>query len=1460
MKTHLFIREVTGRMLFLLFLLFFINTFSVAQECACNSGVNVAVGGNGSATVTAAMMLASNNTCGGTHTVTVMKTTNGLPIAGSPNVNCTHVGQTLYAKVTNGTNSCWGTIVIMDEMIPVITPPVGILNRTCVEMLSFVPTVVDNCPGSTVSIVNETTTVNTCANGLAPNVLKRITRTYQATDKSNNKSTLVTFIFDVTIIADLNDIDMPLNLKKSDGTNLECLGNWAKIPVGQPFAGHPSPLDIGSKFGTGVPSLDGSDLYPSSIEHCKLFVTFTDIELPAHKCVTKIIRRWEVYEESCLFRTIPHYDQLIEIADTETPVIDGLADMTVSTSNHACEASFKLPSIVVEDNCSLLSQIEVDVTYPGGFNNNTNGGNAVLPVGDHIVTYTAYDWCGNSSSINMIVTVSDNTSPVSICDEFTTVALANEGVAHIPAFVLDDGSYDECSAVKMVARRMNNTRCTPCETPEFTDFHFMGEYGTGADKHYYYLSKHTATPEIAFKNAKALGGNVVTIETAGEDTWLWNRFLALVKPVAPDWIDIIIGLSDLDRDGKYTWQSGSTSPYRKWAGGSPANTPYVVKYHSNNGDWFGYSADLTAKYVVEITDPCSWSSHVKFCCADLANDQMVAFRTIDKAGNFNDCMVSVKVQDKIGPTITCPDDMTVDCDFSFNMEDLVTPFGWPEADDNCEELTIEEVEVTNTMNACRIGSIRRDFEVTDLGGRKATCFQTITFEETVPFVGANIDWPDDYMNLEGCADPKNPAFSADVLGRPTFGDGACALVGADFEDKVFSFNNGNGPACFKILRYWTVIDWCQTTTSPSGTTYKTWTHTQTIVVNDNESPVIEDFDSEISVCTYDPDCEEGHIDLIAVASDNCTKLLANSYKIDAFNNGSFDIAPVNSVGETIDASGIYPIGTHKIVYTFEDKCGNLTTAEQLFTVVNCKAPTPVCHNGLSVNLTPMDLNSDGRIDVGMATVDISLFDKGSSHICGTYDLIFSYEEITLDRAGLPIVTSEITYDCNDLGEQPVSMYVGIITPMGVVNQSVCTTFIDVQDNLEACEGRLIGGLVSGKVATQKDEMVENVSVELGGTELDFMTKASGEYVFSNLASGFDYQVNPSKNDDVMNGISTLDLVWIQRHILGIESLGSPYTLIAADINKDKSINTLDLVELRKVILGTNEKFPANTSWRFVDKQYKFINPSQGHEESFNEKYDIFGFSNDMVIDFVGVKTGDVDASAKANGFSPETADSRSSRTVGTTQTSFAKGELVRIPVYMNQSSNINGIQFTMEFDASGLELVNIVHEFTNDQHFGMARLGEGKITFSWNDNKMFPAEKDNALMTLEFMALHSGNIAEAFEINSSVINAEMYDGNLKTHNLVWKVSENENSFVVHQNIPNPFSQMTEITFDLPEAGEVHCTIRDLSGKLVKEVRQFFDAGSRKIIVSKSELPANGVYFYTVQSGQHRETKMMVVIE
>lgn len=1461
MKTHLFIKNVVSRMFVLTSFLLLAASPTEAQECACKQGVNVSIGGNGTATVTAAMMLASNSTCAGTHTVTVMKTPNGLPIPGSPTVNCTHVGQTLYAKVTNGSNSCWGTINIMDEMNPTITPPTGITTLTCLEMINYEPAVNDNCPGATAVIVNETITPNNCTSGLPDNVLKVVTRTYRATDKAGNTSSDVVFTFHVTTIEDLNDIDFPANLVKMNNTNLHCEGGYAVIPNNQPFAGNPSPVDLGSLPGTGVPSFDGVDLYPLPNDHCKISVGFSDVVLGSSNCVTKILRTWQVVEWSCEQRTTAPVSQLIEIADTKLPVITPPADRTISTSNHACEASLALPAATVSDNCTQTSLINVDVTYPGGFNDNVNGGPATLPVGVHTITYTAYDWCGNSSSASMTLTVKDNTPPVSICDEYTTVALANEGLAHVPASVLDDGSYDECSPVKMVVRRMNNSQCGPCDTPELPGFHYMGDYGTGADKRYYYLSKHTATPDVAFKMAKALGGNIVTIDSPAKDAWIWSRFLQLVPTSAPDWIDLIIGLHDLDGDGKYTWQSGSTSTYRNWGTGQPGSnpaSPYVTKYHDFAGQWYPYSVYQT-KYIVEIADPCGWSSYAHFCCSDIPNEQMVSFRAIDEAGNYNDCMVNVRVQDKIGPTITCPDHMTVSCDFSFNMDDLATPFGWPTASDNCENLDIDEINVQNTMNACRIGSIRRDFQVTDQGGRTATCFQIITFNETEPFVRADITWPQDYMNLEGCADPTLPAFSPDVLGRPTFADGACALVGADYEDKVFSFNNGNGPACFKIIRTWTVIDWCQPISNGNGIHYATWTHPQTIVVNDPVAPVFEPLEASISTCTYDATCSSGFIDLIAEASDNCTAVLAYTWKIDANNDGTFEPGLSGSGhANIIDASGTYPVGTHKIVYSFEDKCGNLSTREQLFSIINCKAPTAICHNGLSVNLTPMDMDGDGTIDTGMATVDVHKFNKGSNHTCQGYDLIFSFEEITL-QGNMVVTTDEIVFNCEDIGSQPITMYVGVLTPMGQINQAFCTTFIDVQDNDEACEGRLIGGLVSGRIANSKEETIENVSVSLGGTELKYNTLDNGMYVFSNLPTGNDYQVNPFKNDDVMNGISTLDLVLIQRHILEMESLSDPFNLIAADVNKDKVINTIDLVELRKVILGSVDVFPNNTSWRFIDGQYKFIDPSHSYQENFNERYDIFGFNKDMIVDFVGVKTGDVNNTASANSALKKAVETRSSIVLSTPQQVVKAGDMVRIPVYATALNELSGAQFTMTFDQDALELTNVLHGVTNDENMGMTRLSDGLVTFSWHAAGN-AVSADQPMFTLEFRAISSCRVSDVFEINSSVLSAEAYTAGLETRKVNWKVDDMEHGFIVYQNVPNPFSQVTTITFEAPEAGEVICSVRDLSGKLVKEMKQFVGEGVGSFGIHSAELPASGVYFYTLQMGQQRETRMMVVLE
>jgi hypothetical protein len=67
-------------------------------------------------------------------------------------------------------------------------------------------------------------------------------------------------------------------------------------------------------------------------------------------------------------------------------------------------------------------------------------------------------------------------------------------------------------------------------------------------------------------------------------------------------------------------------------------------------------------------------------------------------------------------------------------------------------------------------------------------------------------------------------------------------------------------------------------------------------------------------------------------------------------------------------------------------------------------------------------------------------------------------------------------------------------------------------------------------------------------------------------------------------VSTLDLVRIQRHILGLEKFTTPKQFIAADVNNDQRINVSDLVELRKVILGLQDGFRNNNSWLFFDER------------------------------------------------------------------------------------------------------------------------------------------------------------------------------------------------------------------------------------------------------------------------------------
>ncbi len=70
-----------------------------------------------------------------------------------------------------------------------------------------------------------------------------------------------------------------------------------------------------------------------------------------------------------------------------------------------------------------------------------------------------------------------------------------------------------------------------------------------------------------------------------------------------------------------------------------------------------------------------------------------------------------------------------------------------------------------------------------------------------------------------------------------------------------------------------------------------------------------------------------------------------------------------------------------------------------------------------------------------------------------------------------------------------------------------------------------------------------------------------------------------KTSDPLSGVSTIDITLMVRHILGLTLLDEDYKLIAADVNQDDKISGIDVVALRKVILGLSD-FPNGNVWQF----------------------------------------------------------------------------------------------------------------------------------------------------------------------------------------------------------------------------------------------------------------------------------------
>ena len=90
-------------------------------------------------------------------------------------------------------------------------------------------------------------------------------------------------------------------------------------------------------------------------------------------------------------------------------------------------------------------------------------------------------------------------------------------------------------------------------------------------------------------------------------------------------------------------------------------------------------------------------------------------------------------------------------------------------------------------------------------------------------------------------------------------------------------------------------------------------------------------------------------------------------------------------------------------------------------------------------------------------------------------------------------------------------------------------------------------------------------------------------------------------------------------------------------------------------------------------------------------------------------------------------------------------------------------------------------------------------------------------------------------------------------------------FALHQNYPNPFNPITQIRYDLPETKYVSINIYDVMGRKIKSlVNSIQDAGYRSIhwnaMSDLGQPVSGGMYIYTIQAGEFRQTNKMVLLK
>jgi len=1325
--------------------------------------------------------------------------------------------------VTNPSgNSCWGQIKVEDKLPPLVDCrcPEGNTDPACAfactdEAAFFAgtlsypnPIATDNCTNSALikAVYNDEIILLGVPQGCGGKIVRRI---WVFTDAYGNAS--------LPCVAEyrFNPVNIATVTPPTNNVTLTCGADVS--PAGIYAFRRAKYIADGILASTATkqatldawPTVNG---VPLSGQVCNLMAAKSDTELAA--CVPlctnskKVIRLWTILDWcNGDTRTIT---QIIKAADEEAPTVVA-HDVTVSVDPWTCSANFLLPAPdILHDNCDANPTYYVTGPFGVGIVFDYPSGRFLVtgaPKGIHTFTYTARDCCGNLGYDEITVTVLDKTPPIAVAKQHIVISLTtggeNDGIAKLFANSVDNGSYDSCTPVHLELRREDDpTR---------------------------------------------------------------------------------------DEDGcGYTGNKTYNDDGHTFDGSSDPNSP---NYDPDNG------------------------AYVKFCCADITNREgatpygivKVWMRVWDDGNmsgiygdivdghsdNYNETWVEVRVEDKLTPIIVCPPNVTINCDDDVN--DL-TLTGEATAYSNCLDLEVEYTD-RNYLNNCNVGYIDRTWRIKNRPS--IICVQRIYLRNPFgTFDDEDITWPGNLTT--NCADNA-------ALAKPTWVAGPCDVIGLSLQSDTFYFE---GNACMKILNKWTVINWCTydpNVESPEGY----FTRTQIIKVIDEVKPTLGSCaDRMFEIDDHgDSDgdgnrCETRNLMLTQTATDQgqcASDWLKWIVFVDLWGDGTFDyeyssflpsndatfndsngngikdryVSPTGQGGEvkvTIPEDIVGSMSNHKVTWKVIDGCGNVTTCTQNFMVVDKKKPTPYC---LSLSSALMQ---NGKVELWAVDFNLGSFDNCTSKS----NLLYTFNEANPVLSKLNQIhffkgagqdateaeynagnaqkwipntkTSGMIFGCASLPIVDIKMTVWDEK----LNYDFCIVTLQLADNQGACTNVQTTS-VSGKLVSNSGKNIGNASIILDNGISEMLTSTTstvnGDYDFPAAVMHYDYNISSNKNDDYLNGVSTLDLVLIQRHVLALTKLTDPFSIIAADANNDEKVTAQDLVELRKLILGIYTVLPKNKSWRFINSAQSFTDIE--NPWPLTEKINIANLSHTMINqNFIAVKVGDVNGSAVAN-VNEVSVESRSN-VVLTAENRAVEANSIHTAVFSADVEKVYGLQFTLTLNNADLADVYVGNNKLSDAN--IAKISDNKYTISWND---INAENGKDILTVNVVSKGNASVSDLISMNSTVTPAEIYSGeNLQTSKLSLRFAGKEDAteFAVYQNEPNPFNDKTIITFTLPEAADATLKVFDVTGKVIYTNNGSFGKGMNSFTLTRNDLPSSGVMIYKIESGANVATKKMIGLE